>query len=118
MLIQIIYVSSMVVNYTKDEISDLCKRFSDMNATHGVTGVLFYNDGNVIQYIEGEEDSINRLYANILKDPHHRGVITLVKNFVKERNFDKWSMKFIDTDFVDIIKIVCSLDKEKFSSIV
>lgn len=112
MLLQIIYVSSMIRIYEKEEIIDLCKKFSENNIQYDITGVLFYNDGNIIQYLEGPSDNMNQLFANICEDSRHKGIITLVQNNIKERNFKEWSMKLIDSDFVDVIKMICSLVNE------
>jgi hypothetical protein len=62
------------------------------NTIMGITGVLFYADGNVLQVLEGEADAVERLFATIRKDPRHRNVIVLLRLPIAERQFPNWLM--------------------------
>ena len=64
------------------------------NALIDVTGMLVYRDGNFMQAIEGEEETILRLQEKIKRDPRHDGLITLLTQRIETRQFPAWSMGF------------------------
>jgi hypothetical protein len=66
------------------------------NAVEGITGMLLYKDGNVMQVLEGEEAAVLKLYAKIGRDPRHRGLMTLLRRPVEDRQFPGWTMGFRD----------------------
>ena len=92
----LIYVSSAVTPFSPVELTDLLAISHQNNALLGITGMLLYKDGNVMQALEGEEAAVRKLYAKIGRDPRHRGVQTLLQGPVDERQFPAWSMGFRD----------------------
>ena len=64
------------------------------NTRDGVTGMLLYKEGNFMQVLEGEEETVRRIHAKIQRDPRHVGLITLLETTVPERQFPSWSMGF------------------------
>ena len=57
----IIYLSTATKSMTDVEIEDLLVSARKFNATQNVTGILFYLDGNFVQYIEGTEDALPKI---------------------------------------------------------
>jgi hypothetical protein len=59
---------------------------------NNVTGVLFYVNRKFLQAVEGREEDLRRLMANIEKDPRHKNVQYLIDTPVMERGFKRWDM--------------------------
>lgn len=58
--------------------------------------MLLYKEGNFMQFLEGAEDNVRRIYAKISADPRHTGLIKFLEGFEEERQFPEWSMGFRD----------------------
>ena len=69
----------------------------------GITGMLLYNDGNFMQVLEGEEEGVRDLFGKITRDPRHRGIITLLQEHQRERQFPEWSMGFRDLNSPEVL---------------
>lgn len=107
MLTSILYISSMKKEYNEIELNNLLNTFRHKNHEYNITGLLLYCDQNIIQYIEGEETTINRLYNNIEKDNRHKNIFLLYKNKIKTRKFPDWKLaaQNIHTqDFLEFVK--------------
>jgi hypothetical protein len=95
-MFSLVYISSAADPMSSADLADLLSRSQRHNASLGVTGMLLYKDGNVMQVLEGEESVVMKLYSKIKGDPRHRGVLTLLQGPVPERQFPDWSMGFRD----------------------
>jgi hypothetical protein len=96
MLFHLIYVSSASRLFSKEELVALMKVSAEKNAQAGLTGLLLYKGGNIIQVIEGEEQAVRALFERIKNDSRHRGVIVLAQEAIQERSFPRWGMGFRD----------------------
>jgi hypothetical protein len=92
----LVYVSSALKPFSKEDLVTLLEKSREHNATLGVSGMLLYKDGNFLQVLEGEEEQVKTLYAKITKDPRHKGVLTLLQGPSTDRDFPDWSMGFRD----------------------
>lgn len=90
----LIYVSSAVPPVTRDRLLYLLERARKRNIEHQVTGVLLFDEGNFMQYIEGPSNGLKVVYEHIKRDPLHTGIIELSRDTVAERVFDQWAMGF------------------------
>lgn len=99
-MISLTYVSSATSFLTPDELLALLKTARDNNGRLGLTGMLLYKDGNFMQVLEGEEAPLRQLYAKIIKDPRHSGLIKLLDQTIETRQFPSWSMAFTNLDDV------------------
>ena len=93
-LVSVLYVSSMCIAYTDIEMAYIVEKFQKANNIHNISGMLVYSNGNVMQYIEGSKNDIERLYKNIKSDPMHKNVITLLYEYTKERIFPDWCLNY------------------------
>ncbi|HEX2101390.1 MAG TPA: BLUF domain-containing protein [Candidatus Synoicihabitans sp.] len=105
MLYQLVYVSSTVGLLTKDQLLVLLEQARLKNARLGITGVLLYRDGNVLQVLEGKEEEVKRLFATISGDLRHSGIIVLTQGRITARDFGVWEMAFRDLDSPEIRQI-------------
>lgn len=94
----LVYVSSATRPFSEADLSDLLETSRENNAKLGITGMLLYKDGNLMQVLEGEEELVRALYEKIGTDPRHDGAITLHQSIAEERQFPDWSMGFRNLD--------------------
>ena len=93
-LISLIYVSSAQVPFSKGDLTALLETSRRNNALIDVTGMLVYRDGNFMQAIEGEEQTIHKLQEKIKRDPRHGGLITLLTQRIETRQFPSGAWAF------------------------
>ena len=98
----VVYVSSAVEPFSKQELVDLLAKSRENNAKLDLTGMLLYKDGNFMQVLEGQEDVVRGLVARIERDPRHRGLLMLLQGPIAERQFPDWSMGFRDLNSPDV----------------
>ena len=101
MLHQLVYVSSASELFERTELESILAVSRRNNAAVGVTGMLLYKDGNLMQVLEGEEDAVRQTYTRISVDPRHRGLLILLEGPVEERAFEEWEMAFRDLEAPD-----------------
>ena len=94
MVFQIVYLSTAKAELTKEELVALLEQARPKNEELGVTGILLYHRGSILQAIEGDEDVVRSLYARIERDPRHHHMIVLLQGHQPARDFAGWSMGF------------------------
>ena len=64
------------------------------NSTHGLTGILLYGNGSIMQVLEGPHDEVQYIFARISRDTRHAHVVKLADGPIEHRHFQQWSMGF------------------------
>lgn len=95
MLIRLLYVSRAVGPQTTTVTASILGTAQAFNAAQGISGVLCQGQGLYLQVLEGERRAVNRLYAQILRDPRHTDVELLQLEEVPQRRFPAWSMAHV-----------------------
>jgi len=95
---QLVYTSSASEHFTKVELLDLLAQSRNRNEELGITGLLLYHGGNILQVLEGDESAVEKLFGRIAMDTRHRGIIVLFREFIEEREFAQWAMGFRDLE--------------------
>ncbi|MDR7253101.1 hypothetical protein J2X46_002086 [Nocardioides sp. BE266] len=88
------YVSSARELFTIDQLVDLVEQIRPKNHRLGVSGLLLYSGGNVIQTLEGAPEAVDELFWTIADDPRHTEVRLLERRPREDRAFAGWSMGF------------------------
>ena len=92
------YTSTMVRPMSDPELVDLLVESRARNADRGITGLLLYRQGRVMQMLEGDERVVRNLYDRIAMDVRHAGVTNVWSGLTTERRFPDWTMGFEDLD--------------------
>jgi hypothetical protein len=95
-MIQLAYLSSTPALLSADDIAQILLTSRENNGRRGITGILLYKDGNVLQVLEGDEENVHRLFDTIKQDVRHRGVICMYEKVIECRDFPEWTMAFHD----------------------
>jgi Sensors of blue-light using FAD len=99
------YVSSARGSMTDAGLQHLLQCARANNRREGVTGVLLYGDGNWMQYIEGQPEALQRVYAIIRADRKHHGLLELFCAPVSARAFSGWTMAYAPTHKAEIVRL-------------
>ena len=95
--VQVIYASAARHKMTSDELAEILAKARANNSQNGISGMLVYHAGSFLQVIEGPGDVIENLVRKISQDPRHHRIQLLLSEPISEREFDDWSMGFVDT---------------------
>lgn len=88
------YVSATTRLLSVLELVELIEQIRAKNERLGVTGLLLYSGGNVIQTIEGTSTAVDAVFEAIEADPRHDELRVVDRRHVRERAFSSWSMGF------------------------
>lgn len=92
-LMQRVYRSLAVGRPTAPRLQQLLTAARRRNAHEGLTGLLVYDEGCFVQWLEGPPAGLERVWRSILLDPRHTGVEPLATPWRAERLFPHWSMQ-------------------------
>jgi predicted sulfurtransferase len=88
------YASSATELMSVTQLVELIEQIRPKNERLGVTGLLLYSGGTVMQTLEGAPSVVEELLEVIAADPRHDGVRAVDRQYVDERAFASWSMAF------------------------
>jgi hypothetical protein len=71
------------------------------NRLLGITGVLLYFNGSIIEVLEGKEEHVKKLYTTICQDTRHSHLIQLYAGPIKKRYFPDWFMGYKTLSMVE-----------------
>lgn len=94
MLQQIIYTSAAAPGFTAADFRKIAIRAAVQNTELGITGILLFADGSILQVLEGEKAALDTLIGKISQDSRHTGLNILVNRAAQSREFSDWSMGF------------------------
>lgn len=95
-MFELAYTSRASEMMTDSQLEQLHHKATQFNKQHHITGLLLYNDGIFFQLLEGEESTINTLFASIKKDFRHYDVRQIYAHPTHKRQFADWSMRFFN----------------------
>ena len=104
------YVSSAAGLYSKDIYSEIAQLSHVYNNAHGITGMLLVYNETVMQFLEGPEVEIRKLYTKIEKDQRHKGPIIVSTRSLDKREFPDWSMGYKEIVSISDPKFIFSLN--------
>jgi Sensors of blue-light using FAD len=97
-LFRIVYVSTAVPGLDARDIERLLNISQSNNDERFITGYLVHNGTSFMQLIEGPFDEVDEIYARILRDPRHSGVVRIQAEWTSARVFPNWSMNYFRVD--------------------
>ena len=105
----LVYTSTTTILLTEAELRQLLAHWRATNTRLGITGVLLYSEGQVMQVLEGEAPAVHCLFAAIADDARHRSVTKLADGPVDGRAFADWSMRFRTVPPADFTRFMLPL---------
>lgn len=98
MIHQIFYVSQSKKVFNDDNLMELLDKSRKSNDKNGVTGMLIYNSSIFLQLLEGDRESVQKIFDKIKADKRHDQVIILYEGDIEERLFPHWTMGYKSID--------------------
>ncbi|MES3024112.1 MAG: BLUF domain-containing protein [Pseudomonadota bacterium] len=103
-LVQIIYISRSTSAPGRPEngldpvVARILAKSRSNNRKNGLVGVLYFGDGCFFQCLEGEEGTIDTLYAKLEQDPRHKDLKIISRKSIAAPSFKDWSMKYVPVE--------------------
>lgn len=94
MLSQLIYTSDAAPGLTDADLAAILASAHRNNPEWGLTGMLLFGRGHIIQVLEGPDDAIEAMMVRIEADMRHHGIRRQMVRTVDAREFADWSMGF------------------------
>lgn len=93
---QILYCSLAKQPMDLPALQALACSVAQLNRMDHITGLLMYSDGVFVQLIEGPPQAVAHLWARLLRDPRHYGVVQLYHyRELERRTCQNWNMKLV-----------------------
>jgi hypothetical protein len=89
------YRSRATAPPTDADLDELLRTAQARNHAHGVTGILVYDDGHFMQWLEGPRAAVGRIWDSIRRDPRHDDFTILRQQAVPKRFFTGWDMRLV-----------------------
>lgn len=102
---KIMYISSATRDMSAEELEAMMVKCREKNAFFDITGYMIYNEGNIIQLLEGKRTTVEYIYNTIRLDKRHHDIIELCAAPVEKRAFADWQMGFKNINRQQIHKI-------------
>lgn len=96
----LLYTSRLAAGYGPTEVGRIVKQAREMNAIHGITGVLVFDGDWFAQYVEGDPNAMDVLESHLRADPRHSNFSVIeIGPAGTERRFPDWVMGYANVDF-------------------
>lgn len=92
----LVYRSRAVAGFGRVQIEEMLQKARPFNSEQGITGCLLFHEGEFLQYLEGNQIRVLRLYDKIKNDPRHKDIELISHGDRAERWFKDWEMAFED----------------------
>ena len=83
----VVYVSEALVYFDKMALESLAAEAAALNFDRGITGYLYFEKDRFVQYIEGDDDTVDELMEVIGRDARHRVLHSVVEDDLGERRY-------------------------------
>jgi hypothetical protein len=93
-LAQLIYRSVVAWPLNQAELQELLDSARERNRRESLTGLLVYQRGRFVQWLEGPHDALQAVWASIQRDPRHTEIERLHTPRLPQRLFPDWRMMF------------------------
>ena len=88
------YYSTATNTYSIEDFILLEKQCLEGNTPLGITGILLYNKGCIMQILEGEKELVESIFDKIKIDIRHTDVFLFNSYEIDQRSYKDWSMQF------------------------
>lgn len=95
MLHHLIYASRLSPQVDHHEIREILTVSQRNNSARHISGMLLFNSGFFLQWLEGGRARISERFARIAQDPRHMDMVLLAFGEIPERRFAEWHMGYL-----------------------
>ena len=102
MVYQLIYTSSAAKGLDDFALREIAQTSIYNNQLLGVTGLLLFHQGSILQILEGDKESVTSLYEKVKQDKRHNGCMLLSTRIAEKREFSDWFMGYKNVSAEDL----------------
>ena len=117
MVYQLIYTSSATPELDDFTLREIAQTSSFNNQLLGITGLLLFHEGSIMQVLEGDEISVCSLYGNVKRDPRHTGCMILSTRTAEQREFSEWYMGYKNVSAREDVESLFNLNKSSLATV-
>ena len=115
-LVELSYLSEAVSDMSFLGLMRLLESARAFNQQYGITGILYYDNQQFGQIIEGEYANVMKAWKRIQEDDRHHRIELLEIREITERSFPEWLMRFyggetLVRDYPVLAGMVAGMDK-------
>ena len=119
-LVELSYLSEAHSDMSFLGLMRLLESARAFNQKHSVTGILFYDNQQFAQVIEGERANIMKVWKRIQDDKRHHRIELLEIKEISERSYPDWLLCFyggesLVRDYPDLAEMVGGMDKNSLA---
>ena len=107
---RLVYVSTAREALSDVDIAAILDASASNNHERLITGFLAHNGRHFMQALEGARDEVEGVYARILTDTRHSGVVQILGEAITKRAFPDWGMNYFRADDPDRGRMVVRHD--------
>jgi len=94
-LAALVYKSRATEAFDSRSLGDLVARAQTRNASEGLTGAVYYDNGRFLQWLEGPANRLDAAAVSISRDERHTDLELLSYGFVQARMYSGWTMRLL-----------------------
>ncbi len=98
MLRRLVYISQSRIGADRAALDAIVDKSTMRNAADGITGMLWSDDREFVQALEGGHDEVGGAMTRIQADPRHHAIEIVDDRSVQSRMFGTWSMVKADAE--------------------
>lgn len=110
-LTQVAYSSKARHSFNEEDLDEMLATARMKNKALGLSGLLLYQDGFILQFLEGQRHAVDDLLETIEGDERHDTVKLIWRREIEARGFGDWQMGFLRSErdwdqagFVDVLE--------------
>ncbi len=89
------YTSEWCGQPREADLRSMTAQFGAFNAARDITGLMLVSGPRVLQFLEGEHETVGNLFERIQRDPRHTEIEVLRDCWTARRSFAGWGMKLV-----------------------
>lgn len=94
-LYSLVYTSTASRPLAKSDLEYILNSARKRNLEEDVTGLLLFSHGKFMQYLEGPQSGVLKIYESIKKSSLHEKIVEVSRQAVTAREYGDWSMAFL-----------------------
>lgn len=115
-LMQVAYTSKARHSLSEQDLEELLAMARIKNKALGLSGLLLYQDGSFVQFLEGQHHVVDDLLQTIRADRRHDDLTLIWRREIEARDFEDWRMGFLrshrDWDQAGFVNVLEKLPRD------
>lgn len=100
-LCSVLYTSRATERFDPEDLGSMLKMSRAKNWIRNLTGLLLYQDGRFLHYLEGPTDEVHERMGRIRLDARHSDISPMSEHQVRTRLFPRWTMAYVSVPDAD-----------------